>query len=80
MSKKFRWGIIGLGKIAHKFAHDVQLIPNAEVYAVASSSKERAADFAAKYGAQLKFNSYEELARCGEIDANLYCDSSHRSL
>ena len=35
-------GHLGLGKIAHKFAHDLALVSSAELYAVASSSVERA--------------------------------------
>ena len=33
MNKTFRWGIIGLGRIAHKFATGLQLVPNAQLYA-----------------------------------------------
>lgn len=76
MGRKFRWGIIGLGKIANKFAQDIQLIPNAEVYAVASSSKERAKAFAEKYQATLAFGSYEAISKCEELDA-IYIATPH---
>lgn len=36
-----KWGIIGLGKIAHKFAKGLRYVPNAELYGVASSNFNR---------------------------------------
>ena len=76
MNKKFRWGIIGLGKIAHKFAQDLDLIENAELYAVASRSKERAKDFAEKFNVPHAFDSYQALAEFGELDA-VYIATPH---
>ena len=37
-----RWGILGLGNIAHKFAADLLLVKNTKLVAVASSNLERA--------------------------------------
>ena len=45
-----KWGILGLGKIAHKFASDLTLVKDCELIAVASSSEDRAKDFANKFG------------------------------
>lgn len=61
------WAIIGLGKIAHKFAQDLQRLPDACLWAVASTSLERAEEFAAQYGIRHAFGSYESLLRCPEI-------------
>ena len=36
MAEKFRWGVIGPGRIAQKFARDVQATEHSELYAVAS--------------------------------------------
>ena len=44
--KKYKWAVIGPGKIAHKFVKDLLLLPNAELYAVASRSEENAKNFA----------------------------------
>ena len=66
--KIYRWGVIGLGKIARKFATDLRTLPNARLYAVASSSQERADAFAAEFGCEQAFDSYEALAQCPEID------------
>lgn len=68
MSRVFRWGIIGLGKIARKFAEDLQRLPNARLHAVASTSADRAAAFAHEFGAVHAFGTYEELARCPGLD------------
>ena len=46
MAKTYNWGIIGPGKIAHKFAQDLDKLPNARLHAVASRSEERARAFA----------------------------------
>ena len=36
MSRKYRWGIVGLGGIAAKFAEGLQVLPDAQLFAVAS--------------------------------------------
>jgi predicted dehydrogenase len=47
-TKNIRWGIIGLGKIANKFATDLVTIENIELVAVASRSQQNDDEFAAK--------------------------------
>ncbi|WP_041257827.1 Gfo/Idh/MocA family protein [Fibrella aestuarina] len=44
-----RWAILGCGRIAHKFAQDLLILPNAKLVAVASTDQTRANDFAASY-------------------------------
>jgi len=50
--KTIRWGIIGLGNIAHKFAADLALVANCKLQAVASSDETRAQQFVL-YGSTL---------------------------
>lgn len=76
MSQKVRWGIIGLGKIAHKFAADLQLSDTAMLHGVASRSMEKAIAFAKRYKAQKAYNSYEALAQDPEIDV-IYIATPH---
>ena len=68
MLKNINWGIIGLGKIAHKFAQDLLLSENANLYAVASREISKAKEFGEKYQAQKYYDSYEELAKDPKID------------
>ena len=73
---KVRWGIIGLGHIAHKFATDLLTIKDAELYAVASRKQESANKFASKYNAIKAYGSYEALANDPNIDA-VYIATPH---
>ena len=61
MRKTYNWAILGLGKIAHKFAQDLLLTEQGNLYAVASRSQEKANDFAQKYKSDKAFGSYQEM-------------------
>ena len=74
--KTYNWGIIGLGKIAHKFAKDLQTLPNVKLWAVASTSQLRADDFAAEYGVPNAFGTYEDLVNCPDLDV-VYIATPH---
>ena len=74
--KKINWGIIGLGKIAHKFAQDIPKGKNMRLHAVASRSMEKAQDFANQYGASHYFDSYEALISCPDLDV-VYIATPH---
>ena len=65
---KIKWGIIGCGKIAHKFVSDLALIDDAVLTAVASRSNEKADEFAQKHMAKKAFGSYDELFLDPEVD------------
>ena len=74
--RKIRWGIIGLGNIANKFATDLLTVKDAELYAVASRSQQKADDFAEKYQAAKAYDSYKALANDVNIDA-VYIATPH---
>ncbi|MGL4632403.1 MAG: Gfo/Idh/MocA family protein [Leadbetterella sp.] len=57
--KKIKWGIIGAGNIASKFASDLRVVPDAELVAIASTSIERANAFAEKFQIPHAFGTYE---------------------
>ncbi len=76
MDRKIKWGIIGLGKIANKFAEDLLLSDNSILYGVASRSLEKAKEFGNKYKAVKYFDSYEALASDSEIDV-VYIATPH---
>lgn len=70
------WGIIGLGKIARKFATDIKVVANARLHAVASRSLEKATSFAAEFDAPHAFGTYEDLLNCPDLDA-IYIATPH---
>jgi predicted dehydrogenase len=74
--KKYNWGIIGLGKIAHKFAQDLGKGKNMRLHAVASRSIDKAKAFAEQYGAGHAYGSYEELVNCPDLDV-VYIATPH---
>lgn len=76
MSRTFRWGIIGPGKIARKFADDLRLLPHAQLHAVASTSLERAQAFAAEYDAPHAYGRQEDIAGCPGLDV-VYIATPH---
>ncbi|NEU65554.1 Gfo/Idh/MocA family protein [Spirosoma agri] len=71
-----RWGILGPGRIAHKFAQDLLTLPDAQLYAVASSSQQRADEFAQQYGAEHAFGTYEDLLTLPDLDV-VYIATPH---
>ncbi|MEO1713335.1 MAG: Gfo/Idh/MocA family oxidoreductase [Bacteroidota bacterium] len=73
----FKWGIIGLGKIAHKFARDLQLVEGAVLHAVASRSEERSQVFASQYEVPQSFGTYQGILS-SEINA-VYIATPHVS-
>ena len=75
-SRTVRWGIIGLGNIANKFAKDLLSVNGSELYAVASRSHKKASDFTVKYGAHKYYDSYEALSDDENIDA-VYIATPH---
>lgn len=68
MSRDVKWGVLGLGKIAHKFVSDLQLVESCKLVAVASSNVERAKEFSKKYGVDRAYGTYESLYKDEEVD------------
>lgn len=76
MNKTVRWGILGPGKIAHKFAAALNHTPGAQLVAVASRDAERAKVFAAQFGAKQVYNDYRRLVEDPEVDI-IYVATPH---
>lgn len=68
---RIRWGIVGPGNMAHKFADALKILQDGELCAVASRSKQKAEGFGEEYGISKDrcYGSYEELAKDKHIDA-----------
>ena len=76
MGDIFRWGIIGPGSIAHKFATGLRALDDAQIVAVGSRSQDRADAFADAYDVPNRHASYEALAEDPEVDA-VYVATPH---
>lgn len=66
---KIRFGIVGTGTIAHRFAQAVKNVEGAELVAVASRTKENAEKFGDEFDIPVRFDSYEKMAESDVIDA-----------
>jgi len=67
-TKNIKWGIIGCGNIANKFASDLALVDAAILTAVASRDLIKAKAFGDKHNAQKAYNSYKALFSDPDID------------
>ncbi|MUG44378.1 Gfo/Idh/MocA family protein [Paenibacillus woosongensis] len=74
--RTIRWGIMGTGWIAEKFAADLTHVSNGEGMAVGSRTLNSANQFAAKFNIPRAYGSYEELVSDPEIDA-IYVATPH---
>lgn len=63
-----RWGILGTGKIAHLFAEDLALLPDAPLVAVGSRAQDTADAFGDTFDVPHRHASYEALAADGSVD------------
>jgi len=75
-TKIIRWGILGLGHIAQKFAQDIASVYGTELYAVASRSHQKASSFANQFNVPASYDSYELLVKDPLVDA-IYIATPH---
>ncbi len=71
-----RWGILGPGNIARKFAKGLTAVPGASLAGVASRSLDRARAFADEHGCPRAYGSHADLAGDPDIDA-VYIATPH---
>jgi predicted dehydrogenase len=74
--KTIRWGILGAGKIARKFAADLAFVQNASLVAVGAREKQSADVFAKEFSIPNVHGSYESLAQDPEVDV-IYVATPH---
>lgn len=72
----FRWGILGAGHIAGKWARDLEHVPDARLQAVWARDPDRRAEFAAAHAAVRIANSVSDLLDHGDLDA-VYVATPH---
>jgi predicted dehydrogenase len=68
MKKKYRWGILGAGRIAEKFCTALCSVEGSEIQAIASRDPGKAKTYAAKFNAAKVYDNYDELINDDEVD------------
>ena len=76
MSDTIRWGILGTGAIAHKFADALAVVPDAGLAAVGSRARHTADAFGDEFAIPRRHDSYQALVADPEVDA-IYVSSPH---
>ena len=61
-------GVLGTGKIVAKVTKTLSILEDAECYAIASRTQERAIEAAKEYGYEKAYGSYEELVADPEVE------------
>lgn len=73
---KIRWGILGCGKIARKFASDLRLVKDAELCAVGARDLAAARAFAKEFSFTHAHGSYHDLVTNPDVDV-IYIATPH---
>lgn len=76
MGKTMRWGIIGCGSIANRFADSAVAVDGVEVVAAASRTPGKGQAFAEKHAIKNHYSDYAELLANDEVDA-VYVATTH---
>ncbi len=71
-----RWGILGCGRIARKFASDLKFVKNAELIACGARTKLSADEFASEFSIKHAHYSYEDLVKDKNVDV-IYVATPH---
>jgi predicted dehydrogenase len=74
--EKLQWGILGTGKIAHKFAEALAMLPDAHLAAVGSRSRETADNFGDRWQIPRRHATYEKFMQDDEVDV-VYVATPH---
>ena len=74
--EKIRWGILATGRIAHKFALGLSVLPDAELIAVGSRAQETADAFADRWEVPHRHATYAGLAADPDV-AVVYVATPH---
>ncbi len=71
-----KWGILGTGNIAGKFATGLKALPDAQLVAVGSRSQSTADAFGDEFDVPERYSSYEGLAGADSVDV-VYVSTPH---
>ena len=70
---KYRWGIVGTGRMAHTFCRALALTDNAQISAVCSRSLKKAQKFAKEFGIESAYDDVMEMASSEHVDIVYIC-------
>jgi predicted dehydrogenase len=76
MYERIRWGILGTGGIAHKFATGLAALDDVDLVAVGSRTQESADKFGNEFKIPRRHASYEALVADADVDA-IYISTPH---
>lgn len=76
MTKKIRWGILGCGSNAYRFAQDMAYAKKCQLLAAGSRSLRKAKAFAHKLNVDRAYGSYEQLVADKDVDV-IYVATPH---
>ena len=76
MDNMIRWGILGCGNIANKFAADLLMLSGSVLHAVASRDFARAQYFGKKYMANKTYSNYTDLVNDPDLNV-IYVATTH---
>lgn len=76
MDPMIRWGVVGPGGIATKFAESMALVKGGQIVAVASRSPERAAELGDRFGIRKRYGDYGSIAADTDVDV-VYVATPH---
>ncbi|MBN2511989.1 MAG: Gfo/Idh/MocA family oxidoreductase [Sedimentisphaerales bacterium] len=76
IANKIRWGILGCGSIAGKFADALKHVKEAELVAVGSRTEDKAHAFADTYRVHRRYGNYAKLAEDSDLDI-IYIATPH---
>lgn len=74
--KTINWGVLGCGKIAHKFAHDILQCEGAALVACASRDRDRSDNFARQFQIPHIYDNYDNMLMDHRVDA-VYIATPH---
>ncbi len=74
--KTIRWGILGAGKIARKFAADLAFVQRAELRAIGAREKSAAEQFAKEFSIPNAHGSYQSVVQDPSVDV-IYIATPH---
>ena len=73
MTQTLRCAIVGTGAVANLHARAVEAHPHARLVAVVDQSREKAEEFAARWGEPVVYDTLDELLRAEYVDVVLIC-------